>query len=231
MLQLAQICDILFLVIKMNNKEMITGERLKQCRKQAKQTLDQIGTVVGVHKTTVMRWEKGNTERIGLPTIQKLAHYYGVSPAWLMGADVSMLEDENQSQKHLAVKIPVLGFIRAGIPMDAVENIIDYEEIPESMAKNGDYFALQIKGDSMEPKISEGDVVIVKKQSTAENGEVAVILVNGNDATVKKFFKTEAGIKLISTNPQYDPFFFTPQEVESLPVEVIGRVVELRAKF
>lgn len=226
-----QICGILFLVIKMNNKEMITGERLKQCRKQAKQTLDQIGTLVGVHKTTVMRWEKGDTERIGLPTIQQLAHYYGVSPAWLMGADVPMLEDEEQKKKLSAIKIPVLGFVRAGYPMDAVENILDYEEISEEMARSGEFFALQIKGDSMEPKISNGDVVIVRKQSTVENGEVAVVLINGNDATVKKFFKTETGVNLISTNPNYEPFFFSPKEVDSLPVEVIGRVVELRAKF
>lgn len=84
---------MLNLVILMDNKEMITAKRLKQCRIQSKRTLDQIGNLVGVHKTTVMRWEKGETERIGLPTIQKLAHFYGVNPAWLMGADVNMNEE------------------------------------------------------------------------------------------------------------------------------------------
>ena len=211
------------------NKEMITAERLKQCRKRAKQTLDQIGTLVGVHKTTVMRWEKGETERIGMPTIQNLAHFYGVSPAWLMGADVPMHEDSSSTSK--AVRIPVLGFVRAGYPMDAVENIIDYEEISDEMAHSGEFFALQIKGDSMEPRIKENDVVIVRKQSTVDNGDVAVVLVNGDNATVKCFYKTATGIKLISSNPQYDPFFYTPQEVDTLPVEVIGKVVELRAKF
>ena len=211
------------------NKEMITAERLKQCRKRAKQTLDQIGTLVGVHKTTVMRWEKGETERIGMPTIQNLAHFYGVSPAWLMGADVPMHEDSSSTSK--AVRIPVLGFVRAGYPMDAVENIIDYEEISDEMAHSGEFFALQIKGDSMEPRIKENDVVIVRKQSTVDNGDVAVVLVNGDNATIKRFYKTAAGIKLISSNPQYDPFFYTPQEVDTLPVEVIGKVVELRAKF
>lgn len=129
------------------------------------------------------------------------------------------------------VRIPVLGFVRAGLPMNAVENIIDYEEISAETARSGEFFALQIKGDSMEPKISEGDVVIVKKQSVVNNGEVAVVLVNGDEATVKKFYKSKTGIKLISTNPSYDPLYFSPQEVDSLPVEVIGKVVELRAKF
>lgn len=70
--------------------------------------------------------------------------------------------------------------------MEAVENILDYEEISEDMARQGDYFALQIKGDSMEPRIKEGDVVIVRKQPDVESGEVAIVLVNGDEATIKK---------------------------------------------
>lgn len=144
------------------------------------------------------------------------------------------LEDflfENDNFSYIAVQIPVLGYVKAGIPMTAVENIIDYEEISQEQARTGEFFGLQIKGDSMEPKISEGDVVIVRKQETVENGEIAVVLINGDDATVKKFYKTDAGIKLVSTNPTYDPFFYTPDEVNALPVIVIGKVVELRAKF
>ena len=129
------------------------------------------------------------------------------------------------------VMIPVLGYVRAGVPMTAVENIIDYEEISKEDAAKGEHFGLVIKGDSMEPRFAEGDVVIVRKQETVENGEIAVVLVNGDDATVKKFYRSDNGIKLVSTNPTYDPFFYTPDEVNSLPVQVIGRVVELRAKF
>ena len=82
-----------------NTKNMLTAERLKSCRLKANRTLEQIGTLVGVHKTTVMRWEKGETERIGLPIIQTLASYYGVNPAWLMGADVSMYATESDTSK------------------------------------------------------------------------------------------------------------------------------------
>lgn len=185
----------------------------------------QVAQTVGVSEATVSRWESGDIANMRRDKIAKLAKALQLRPSVVMGVGDEIEEHSS------AVKIPVLGFVRAGYPMDAVENIIDYEEISEEMAHSGEFFALQIKGDSMEPKISEGDVVIVRKQSTADNGDVAVVLVNGNDATVKKFYKTEAGIKLISTNPQYDPFFYTPQEVESKPVEVIGKVVELRAKF
>ena len=139
--------------------------------------------------------------------------------------------DESPQLTSKGVLIPVLGYVRAGVPIEAVEEILDYEEISQEQARAGEFFALKIKGDSMEPKISEGDVVIVRKQSTVENGELAVVLVNGDDATVKKFYRSNNGVKLVSTNPKYDPFFYTPTEVDSFPVSVIGRVVELRAKF
>ena len=129
------------------------------------------------------------------------------------------------------VKIPVLGLVRAGIPMDAVEYIIDYEEISEDMARQGEFFALQIKGDSMEPKISDGDVVIVRKQPDIESGETAIVLVNGDEATIKKVQKFTGGINLIPSNPTYDVMTFTNEQIEKLPVRILGKVVELRAKF
>ena len=115
--------------------------------------------------------------------------------------------------------------------MDAVEYIIDYEEISEDMARQGEFFALQIKGDSMEPKISDGDVVIVRKQPDIESGETAIVLVNGDEATIKKVQKFTGGINLIPSNPAYDVMTFTNEQIEKLPVRILGKVVELRAKF
>ena len=112
-----------------------------------------------------------------------------------------------------------------------IEEIIDYEEIPIEMAKNGEYFALQIKGDPMEPKFSAGDVVIVRKQEDVDNGDIAIVLVNGNEATVKKIRKFDGGINLIPTNSNYDVITYTNAQIEQLPVRIIGKVVELRAKF
>lgn len=200
---------------------------INERRKQLNLTLKEIADYVGVSEATVSRWESGNIANMRRDRIAALAQILKVSPIDIMG----VTDDDNYDDSIKSVQIPVLGRVKAGIPMTAIESIIDYEEISQEQARTGEFFGLQIKGDSMEPKISEGDVVIVRKQETVENGEIAVVLINGDDATVKKFYKTDAGIKLVSTNPTYDPFFFTPDEVNSLPVSVIGKVVELRAKF
>lgn len=200
---------------------------INERRKQLNLTLKEIADYVGVSEATVSRWESGNIANMRRDRIAALAQILKVSPIDIMG----VTDDDNYDDSIKSVQIPVLGRVKAGIPMTAIESIIDYEEISQKQARTGEFFGLQIKGDSMEPKISEGDVVIVRKQETVENGEIAVVLINGDDATVKKFYRTDAGIKLVSTNPTYDPFFFTPDEVNSLPVSVIGKVVELRAKF
>lgn len=129
------------------------------------------------------------------------------------------------------VIINVLGRVAAGIPLEAIEDIIDTEEISEEMAKTGEFFGLQINGDSMEPKFSKGDVVIVRKQDDAESGDIVIAMVNGDDATCKRLKKYQEGIALISTNPAYDPMYFSNKEIEEKPVRIIGKVVELRAKF
>ena len=109
--------------------------------------------------------------------------------------------------------------------------IIDYEEIPAEMAKDGEFFGLQIKGDSMEPRICEGDVVIVRKQDDAETGDLVVAMINGNEATCKRLMKYKDGIRLMPSNPTYEPLFFSNKEIEEKPVKIIGRVVENRQKY
>ena len=127
--------------------------------------------------------------------------------------------------------IPVLGNVAAGVPIEAIVDIVDYEEIDTALAATGDFFGLRIKGSSMEPRMQEGDVVIVRKQEDAETGQIAVVTVNGDSATGKKIKKLPDGLQLIPTNPAHDPLYYTAAEVESLPVRIVGRVVELRMKF
>ena len=138
---------------------------------------------------------------------------------------------KNPLPKRSGTKIPVFGEVAAGIPISAIEDILDYEEITEDMAHTGEYFGLMIKGDSMEPRMKTGDVVIVKSQPTIENGEIAIVMVNGDTATCKKIKKTPEGIMLLSFNPAHEPIFYTNNEIEQLPVRILGKVVELRAKF
>ena len=145
---------------------------------------------------------------------------------------ISLINNDTQNSLSVsAVRIPVLGKVAAGIPITAVENIIDYEEIPSSMAETGEYVALQIKGSSMEPRMFEGDVVIVKVQPTVDSGEVAVVIINGNEATVKKVQLRPDGIVLQPFNSAYDPMFYTNEDIESIPVRIFGKVVECRQKY
>ncbi|MBQ8503032.1 MAG: helix-turn-helix domain-containing protein [Clostridia bacterium] len=205
------------------------GEKIRKLRKENHWRQDQLADILNrefglkTDRVMISKWETGYQVPV-LYTISCLAKIFNVSIDYLNGDGVAKINSKG-------VSVPVLGYVRAGIPIEAVEDILDYEEISQEMASQGEYFALSVKGDSMEPRITEGDVVIVRKQSIVENGELAVVLVNGNDANVKKFYMNENGVTLISTNPSYDPFYYTKEQVESLPVQVIGKVVELRAKF
>ncbi|MBQ6846803.1 MAG: LexA family transcriptional regulator [Oscillospiraceae bacterium] len=198
--------------------------QLKKLREVKGVSQSKLASDFGISQGTVGNWESGIREP-NFETISKLAIYFNVSVDYLLGNS----EDVAPSPK--AKKIPVLGNVAAGIPISAVENILDYEEISEDMSRTGEFFALRIHGNSMEPKISEGDVVIVRQQSDVESGQIAIVLVNGDDATCKKFVKHENGISLVSLNPAHSPMFFTPEEIESKPIRILGRVVELRAKF
>ena len=89
----------------------------------------------------------------------------------------------------MSVSIPVVGRVAAGIPIDAIEEIIDREDIPSTLAKTGDFFGLRIKGDSMSPRIMNGDTVIVRRQDDAESDEIVIALINGHDGVCKKLKK------------------------------------------
>lgn len=142
---------------------------------------------------------------------------------------VSLADEKATSSK--GVKIKVLGRVAAGIPIEAIEDIINTEEITEEMARTGKFFGLQIKGDSMTPNICNGDIVIVRQQDDAENGDVVIATVNGSDAVCKRLRKYKEGIELISNNPSYEPMEFSNNDILETPVKIIGKVVELRRKF
>lgn len=183
----------------------------------------EVAQALGVNQSTVSGWENG-TREADHETLRRLADYLGVTVDYLLGG-------AGAPPRRKGRKIPVLGDVAAGIPIEAVEDILDYEEIDEDLALTGEFFGLRIKGRSMEPRIMEGDVVIVRQQETAETGDTVVVSVNGDLATVKRIKIGPAGITLIPSNPSYDPMYFTCDEVEQLPVRIIGKVVELRAKF
>ena len=194
--------------------------RIKEARKAAGLTQGELAEMLDVSIAAVSQWER-NIVKPTAENLQVMSQILNMSIDCLLGA----------SEKRNGFRIPVLGRVAAGIPIEAIEDIIDYEEIDKTTAKNGEYFALKIKGDSMEPSISDGDVVIVRKQDTIDSGKIAIVIVNGNDATCKRFVQHQDGISLIPLNPAYPPKFYTRSEVEGMPIRVIGRVVECRKKF
>ncbi len=206
-------------------------ERIKQRRKQLGLSAEEVAAKMGVSPATVYRYENANIANMGIDKVVPIAKALNVSPAYLMGWEETNISDIKKPVSTGGVWISVLGRVAAGVSIEAVEDIIDYEEITPEMARQGEHFALQIDGDSMEPRMTKGDVVIVRKQPDVDSGKVAVVLINGQDATVKKVIKQETGICLVSTNPNYEPRFFTVEDVEKLPITILGRVVELRAKF
>ncbi|MEG0430273.1 MAG: XRE family transcriptional regulator [Anaerovoracaceae bacterium] len=202
--------------------------RIKNKRLELNYSFQDLANLTNMSKSTLQRYESGGIKNIPLDKLEILSDALHVTPEWIM-----CLENDSTMMKHSKfISIPVLGRVAAGVPVEAMEDILGYEDISIEEAKGGNFFALQIKGDSMEPKFSEGDVVIVRQQPTVESGDIAVVMVNGSDATVKRLIlHEECGLSLIALNPAYSPKYYTDNEVQSLPVSVLGKVVELRAKF
>lgn len=204
---------------------MFIGNNIKRARELKGLTQDELAKRMGYKsRSTIARIENGDND-VSQSKLKKFADILDVSIDFL-------LDDGNkklQIPHARGVRIPILGRVVAGIPLEAITDIEGYEEITPKMASLGEYFALKIKGHSMEPQILDGDIVICKCQSDVESGNIAIILVNGDEATCKQVKKSPEGVTLIGFNPVvYPPHFYSNKEIETLPVNVIGKVVELR---
>lgn len=186
----------------------------------------------GISESLISKYLSGNAiarqKKLSL-----LADALNVNEVWLMGYDVSMERNNDYLLKKIGaiplseidtIKIPVLGTVKAGYNYLAEENIIDYIPFKVNGTDKENYYALNVVGDSMEPLFDDGDTVIVHKQDDFDNGDNCVVLINGNEATVKKVYKGTTGIKLEAVNPYYPPRIFTEEEIKELPVRVIGVV-------
>lgn len=175
--------------------------------------------------TTITSWCKAEFYP-RIDKIQLLANYFDIQKSDL----VENKTDKEKSNSNSAI-VFVYGNIPAGIPMECIEDIIDTEEIPTDMLKGGkQYFGLKVKGNSMEPDYLNGDILILEKAEDCESGDDCVVMVNGNDGTFKRVFKNENGIILQPLNPSYSPMVYTNEQIESLPVRIIGIVEEIRRK-
>ncbi len=216
-----------------NNTSSITARRLRQCREKERETLEQVAKILGVNKTTVMRWESGSTPRISRATLNLLAQHYGVTVAWLQGEDDARPIGDWMLPEHLsaqAVQLPILGVVRAGFGGAVLEEIIGYEPVSATSVHSGeDYCWFRVTGDSMTPLISEGDLVLIRRQEQVDNGDYAVAIIDNEEGTVKQIHYVPDGIELHSVNPYYPARRFTGEAARH--VRIIGRVMESKRKF
>lgn len=176
--------------------------------------------------TTFAEWYNGKIYP-RIDKIEMLADYFNI-----MKSD--LIEDKNKTDElgNLIVTIPILGTVKAGYNYLARENWIGTIDADKSLVGNGkDFFALKVKGDSMFPTLMEDDIVIIKKQDDFENGDIVVAIINGDEATIKKGKKSEAGILLQPLNSNYEPLIFTYDEMKTLPVTIVGIVKQLKREF
>lgn len=211
------------------------GTLIKKYREEHNLSMEEFGRKCGLSKAYISLIERGKNTRSDKPIVPSIDTVKAIADA--LGLDVDTLlnsTDPNQvirinSPQRKGVRIPVLGTVVAGAPSYAVENIIGWEEVTPKMAQQGKLFALKIRGESMMPDLHPGDLIVVKETPDVESGETAVILINGDDATVKQVRKSLEGIVLYAKNPAvYEPHFYSNKDIEELPVKVIGKVIESR---
>lgn len=224
---------------------MFLGDLIKQYRTINKLSLREFASRCGLSHTYISALEKNIDSRTGKPiaptldtvkyvakgmntSIEEILKILDEEQEFVLNQDLPSTHKNNSSNSAVVF---VYGTIPAGIPMECIEDILDTEEISADMLKGGkQYFGLKIKGDSMEPDYLDGDVIIFQKQDDCENGDDCVVMVNGNDGTFKRVFKNENGIILQPLNNKYQPMIYSNEQIETLPVKILGVFEELRRK-
>lgn len=199
---------------------------IKNRRKELGLTLLDIANACGVSEATVSRWESGDIVNMKRSRIAQLAKVLNISPSLLIHDDYDVLINYNSTTKP---QIPILGIVPCGEPIEAIEDIIEWIDVVPSQAKG--HFGLIAKGDSMSPYILDGDILIVKYTPEVNSGKIAIVKVNGDEATCKRLVINDAGLTLVPNNPMYQTLTFGPAEIADMPVAVIGEVVEIRRRF
>lgn len=223
------------------------GERIEEGLSLRKIKAIDLARITGISRGAISSYINGRW-KAKQNNVFLIAQALNVNEAWLLGYDVphdrlsndfspseinnTIFDTDTLNFAKKGVRIPILGQVVAGIPIDAIEDIEGYEEITQEMAATGEFFCLRVKGDSMEPTFKEGDILVIRQQPCVDSNEIAIVIVNGNEGTVKRIKKSEAGITLIGDNTaSFLPVFYTNEEIQQLPVKIVGKVVELRRSF
>ena len=199
---------------------MSPGKKIKQLREENNLTQTELGEKLNISKATISKYESDKVEP-SIPTLISMSKLFNVSVDYILGNDTVNLENEIKIDN--VVKLPVLGAVRAGTGGWAVEEVVGYEYAFNIHDDTSDYYYLKVKGDSMEPHISEGDLALVRKQSDVESGDLAIVLINGDEGVIKKVVKKDGRLELHSFNAYYPVRVFSGQALQD--VSIIGKVI------
>ena len=207
----------------MEYDKKIFSENLKKQAAIAGENQPDIAEVLGVTKSAVNAYFMGN-KMPRMDRIKKLADHFGCNVS-------DLVDDKSIEDQVTAVAIPVLGTVPAGVPIEAIQDILGYEEIPKIMADTGEFFCLRVEGNSMYPLLYSGETIVIKKQETADNGDIVVALDDNEETTVKRLKKVSDGIILEAENPEYNSLYFNEKQIQNEKVKIIGKAVESRKKL
>ena len=225
---------------------MNLGEIIKKYRQEHNLSLQDFANKIGSSRSYIHMLEKNINPSTNKPINPSIETLKSLADAMQMDLEILLKKLDNNQLIYLneekykkqfetspsSAIVLVYGTIPAGIPMECIENVLDTEEIPASMLKGGkQYFGLKINGNSMSPAYLDGDTIILEKADDCENGQDAVVMINGNDGTFKRVFKNENGIILQPLNPEYQPMIFSNEQIVNLPIKIIGVAREIRRKL
>ena len=202
---------------------MDIGNYIKELRTSKGLSQEELGKILGVQRAAVYKWEAGKVQNLKRETIKKLAEYFNVSPA-------NFVELDSPEVAGVYVEFPIIGEVAAGYDKIAIEDWAgDKIQVPQSYLKGkskDDFFVLQVKGDSMYPLYIDGDKVLILKQNAVDyNGQVAVVIYNNDNGTIKKIEQRKNAVHLIPINPQYQPIELNGTEIEELHILGIPKLL------
>lgn len=206
---------------------MDIGKMINQRRTELKLTLEQVGQAVGVGKSTVKKWEDGYISNMRRDKIALLAKVLKMNPVSFITGEFK--EEENQAiplpQTNVFMR-PVYDSISAGFGVIAQDVPVDYMPTYITCPSEQDkYIWINVHGDSMSPLIDDGSKILVKKQSSVDSGQIAAVLVDDEEAVVKKVLYNDNTVELHSVNPYYPPRVFKNNDVTR--VQILGLVKEV----
>ena len=212
---------------------MTFADRLRELRIRKNMTQGELSKATGLTQSAIAMYETGKREP-KIEVMELLADYFNVDMNYITGkTDKTTMLSASAIDAIDVIKIPLLGRVVAGDPQEAIQEADEFIYIPSmNHRRSDDYFALRVNGESMEPNLMDGDIAIVHIQPDVDSGQIAVVLIDNQDSTVKRVFITPDGITLVADNPAvFSPRFFTNDDCLTLPVKILGRVVSIQREM